>query len=119
MKPGLKDLVGKRICGVVFAEGDRDPRLRVFLVFSDGTRFEFYGRDFSCCAGLDDAARLPEYIEDGQGKVRWVYGNTLPRQMARVGPGAEEKSEPLESLLQRDLDAWIAAKEVIGRAKRG
>ena len=32
-------------------------------------------------------------------------------------PGARYEVESLESLLQKDLSAWIAAKEAIARAK--
>jgi hypothetical protein len=120
MKDALKQILGKRIAGVVVAQSDRDPRQQVFLVFSDGTRFEFYGPDFTCCGGLDEAARIPEYVESGGGHVRAVYGDSLPRR--RVQPalaGAAPEEESLEALLRRDLGAWTEAKAAIARARLG
>ena len=34
-------MLGKRICGAVVKEGDC-PRMQVFLIFDDGTHYEFY-----------------------------------------------------------------------------
>ena len=42
LKDGLPQLLGKRICGAVVKQGDRSPRMQVFLVFDDGTHYEFY-----------------------------------------------------------------------------
>jgi hypothetical protein len=38
---------------VVARNADSDPRNQVFLVFSDGTSFEFWGENFSCAGGVD------------------------------------------------------------------
>ena len=42
LKEGLPRLLGKRICGVVVKEGDRLPRMQVFLIFDDDTYYEIY-----------------------------------------------------------------------------
>jgi hypothetical protein len=59
MKDGLRYIVGKRIAAVV-AASPRAPRQQVFLVFDDDTRFEFWGENFSCCSGLEDAGKARE-----------------------------------------------------------
>ena len=125
MKSGLKDIVGKQIAAVVYANGGRHyPTIQVFLVFTDGTRFEFYGPDFSCCAGLDQAERIAEYVESNGGEVVRVYGNAAALEPARAsvsaGPEAEPipKGESLAELMTRDLNAWIEAKAAVERARR-
>ncbi|MDQ3028128.1 MAG: hypothetical protein M3R58_16705 [Pseudomonadota bacterium] len=126
MKSGLKDIIGKQIAAVVYANGGRHyPTTQVFLVFTDGTRFEFYGPDFSCCAGLDQADRIAQYVESNGGEVVRVYGNAAALEPARAslaGQGGEPchasaPAESLEGLLTRDLNAWIEAKDAIARAK--
>ena len=42
LKDGLPQLLGKRICGAVVKEGDRLPRMQVFLIFDDDTYYEIY-----------------------------------------------------------------------------
>lgn len=42
LKEALPQLLGKRICGAVVKQGDRSPRMQVFLVFDDDTYYEFY-----------------------------------------------------------------------------
>ena len=119
MKDGLKQILGKRIAGVVVADGNSAPRQQVFLVFSDGTRFEFHGELFTCGGGLDDAAGIPEYVESCGGKVRKVYGDSLPRRRVQpVAAGDAQEEESLEALLRRDLGAWTEAKAAIERARR-
>ncbi|MEO5676709.1 MAG: hypothetical protein ABIQ84_04110 [Usitatibacter sp.] len=126
MKSGLKDIVGKQIAAVVYAKGGRHyPTTHVFLVFTDGTHFEFYGPDFSCCAGLDQAERIAQYVESNAGEVVRVYGNAAALEPARAslaGPEGEPchvsaPAESLEGLLTRDLNAWIEAKDAIARVK--
>jgi hypothetical protein len=45
MKPGVKNIVGKTIAAVLVKERANTPRGQVFLVFSDGTYFEFYATE--------------------------------------------------------------------------
>jgi hypothetical protein len=54
MKSGVKDIVGKRIIGVVVKSLERGNAAndQVFLIFDDNTYFEFYG-DFSCTSAVD------------------------------------------------------------------
>ena len=42
LKDGLPQVLGKRICGAVVKEGDRLPRMQVFLIFDDDTYYEVY-----------------------------------------------------------------------------
>lgn len=53
MKDGLKDILGKRIAGVIAAQHENEPRRQLFLIFSDGTSLELYGEYFNCGSGLD------------------------------------------------------------------
>ena len=124
MKAGLKDIVGKEIAAVVVAKVEHDGRQQVFLLFSDGSRFEFYGRDFSCCSGLDEADRVLKYVENCGGKVERVYGALGARDRGPavlIGPQQpfyDSSPESLAALMQRDLDAWLLAKAAIARARK-
>ena len=54
MKSGVSEIIGKTIKGVVVSTRNKNtPREQVFLVFDDGTYFEFYGKEFTCASGLD------------------------------------------------------------------
>lgn len=54
MKRGLAEIMGRTIVGVVAAENSKSPPHRqVFLVFSDGTYFEFHGDSFTCNNGVN------------------------------------------------------------------
>ena len=110
MKDGLKYLIGKRIAGVVSAKSQRSPQVQVFLVFEDGTRFEFYGENFNCCSGLDDANGIKDTIASNRGEIQRMYHE----RRNRAGGAPETVAERME----RDLEAWNMAKEVIGRARR-
>lgn len=112
MKDGLKYLVGKRIAGVVVASSKRSPQNQVFLVFTDGTRFEFYGADFSCCSGLDDARGIKDTIASNRGEIERVYHERRGRkEHALASP------ESVTGQMERDLAAWRMAKETIAKAK--
>ena len=119
MKTGLKDVIGKEVAAVVVAEAGQDPRQQVFFVFRDGTCFEFYGRDFTCCEGLDPAERIERYVESGGSRIVRVYGDAMAVSSPpppRVRPGRESQS--VEELLTRDLAAWRLTKDVIAKASR-
>lgn len=76
MKDGLRQIVGKTISSVVVARNeDANPRNQVFLVFSDGTSFEFFGADFSCANGLDRSGveEVKDYAERGGAEVINTY----------------------------------------------
>ena len=125
MKAGLAQIVGKRIMAVVVTSSERQPHQQVFLVFTDGSQFEFYGSSFNCCSGLDNAGDLFRYVASGRGKVENIYG-VLPggvrreerirgemREEARAAPPPES----MEQLMTRDLRAWRMAKAWIEWAK--
>lgn len=76
MKTGLEEIIGKTISAVVVAENkNHEPHDQVFLIFPDGTYFEFYGDQFSCCAGIDDGdvAKACSYAERGGATIRAIY----------------------------------------------
>jgi hypothetical protein len=45
MRPIAREIIGKKIKGVVVKEG-HNPESQVFLIFSDGTYYEFYSDSF-------------------------------------------------------------------------
>ncbi len=95
MKPQVSEIVGKHIVGVVTAESDGTPRTQAFLLFSDGTRFEFHG-----------------------GQVESPAGELLPASLSGGSGNSANLRESLESLLARDLAAWNATRAAIERAGR-
>ena len=131
MKDGIKQLVGKRITGVVAARNDGAPRHQVFLLLEDGTRFEFHGDSFTCTSGLDGGPGVFRYIRDGGGKVTRAYGLD-DAQVAEAIEAATEKPargratatltrggvESTQRLLARDLAAWKAAKAAVEKARK-
>ena len=125
MQHGLKEIVGKQIAAVVVAESKSQPRNQVFLVFADGSNFELYGENFTCCAGLDRTRDIERYIELGKGRITRVYGDAarLEPERATLSTGPEATPyhvaapETLEGLMTRDLNAWIEAKAAIARAR--
>lgn len=52
MKDGVGETVGKTITQVVVTKRPRALE-QVFLIFSDGTYFEFWGSAFNCAGGVD------------------------------------------------------------------
>lgn len=132
MKDGIKHLVGRRITGVVSARGDGHAHDQVFLLLEDGTRFELYGKDFSCAAGLDRSAGVFDYIRDGGGKVTQAYGLDDAQVREAIAAATQEArrgrvtatvparaAESTQQLLARDLAAWKAAKAAVAKARRG
>lgn len=77
MKSGLNDIIGKTITDVIVARNDRgDPANQVFLVFDDGTYFEFWGAQFNCNSGVDrgGVAEVVKYLGCWQtAKITDVY----------------------------------------------
>lgn len=61
VKNAIKGIVGKTISGVLVSENPRQPYTQVFLVFSDGTYYEFYGMVNSAAGvnrgGIEEAER--------------------------------------------------------------
>jgi len=127
MKDGLQQILGKRIAAVVVATSERAPKNQVFLVFHDGTRFEFYGESFTCCAGVDDARHIERYVESAKGKITKVYVDSRPTLRAAnvMSPEAEAKApyyvppgSALEPTSPAKATALRLALEAIARAKR-
>ncbi len=67
MKSGVRETIGKTIMEVLVGYNRRggDPVNQVFLVFEDGTYFEFWGAQFNCAGGVDrgGAAAVIAYVE--------------------------------------------------------
>ena len=113
MKDGLKHIVGKEIAAVVVAKADRAPHQQVFLVFADGTRFEFWGDDFNCTAGLDHARDIERCVRAANTRV---YG--VPRMRVvcacsiRTGPHTAPQNEPegVMTLTSRRIARTAVAK---------
>lgn len=64
MKDGAQEMLGRTIKGVVIKQGESTPRSMLFLVFEDGTYFEFYSYDGEIsptgginCGTLEDVRR--------------------------------------------------------------
>jgi hypothetical protein len=54
-KESLKEVIGKTIRSVVFRSGyEASPEAQLFLVFEDGTYFEFYGQEIDCGRSLSE-----------------------------------------------------------------
>ena len=65
MKEGAKEIPGKTIRGVVITTGPDEPASQLFLVFEDGTYYEFYSAtDIRPTGGVDpgDLDRARKYI---------------------------------------------------------
>ena len=61
MKSGVKQIIGKTISGVVVKESKNSPRTQLFLLFNDGTYYEFYsGLGDICGAGGVDRGGIHE-----------------------------------------------------------
>lgn len=58
-KDAAKNIVGKRISSVVMKQGNR-PQAQLFLIFDDGTYFEFYSDGGIYGAGGIDRGGLDE-----------------------------------------------------------
>jgi hypothetical protein len=98
MQAGLGKIVGKTISHVVVGAADHGSREIVYLVFQDGTAFEFYGSDFSCASGLDrgGVSKVVTNMQKGGSRVYQVYGGEFDlfdwvgervvKLWAKVGP---------------------------------
>lgn len=55
MKDAIKDIVGKRIKGVVVKYGKESPTSQVFLIFTDDTHYELWtpSDEIFGCGGID------------------------------------------------------------------
>lgn len=53
MKSGIENILGKTITKVIVSEKKEVSHRQVFLIFSDDTYFEFYGKNFSGASNID------------------------------------------------------------------
>ena len=65
MKGGIRKVLGKTISGIVVAGNDKEPKIQLFLTFTDGTFFEIWGNSFDCCSELDSGgvSEVKRYAE--------------------------------------------------------
>ena len=98
----------------------------MFLVFTDGTRFELYGEAFTCCSGVDEAEGIGRYVRSSGGEIVGVYdeppaGWQEANMPLTTGPERApyhvRAPESLTEAMSRDLQAWQAAKAAIAKAK--
>lgn len=73
MKQGIRQIVGKRIMGVVVSKTGSRGRMHVFLAFSDNTYFELWATsevpgEIAGCGGLDKGGieEIKRYVSDQQ-----------------------------------------------------
>lgn len=74
MKSGIENIIGKTVSNVVVADKEKPPYRQVFLVFSDNTYFELYGK-FTGAGGVDRGGveDVIEYAEKMGGKITDKY----------------------------------------------
>lgn len=129
MKDGVKYLVGKQIAAVIVARSSRPPHHQIFLVFPDGSRFEFYGENFTCCSGLDHADGIEEYVKAGGGQIVQVHGEPF-ESMALAKAPLTTGPRPLPpyhvgtppsvvKAMGPFVAAWNLARAAIRKARRG
>ena len=84
LKEGLPSVLGKRIVAVLGKERDREPRAQVFLIFDDGTSYEFFGEFISGGTGLDTG---------GLDEARRYMGEEWITFEHQLDPNADRRSQ--------------------------
>ena len=77
-KESLKEVIGKTIRSVIFRSGlDANPETQLFLVFEDGTYFEFYGQEIGCVRSLSEGgiSKAMDYASKFSRKLLVVNNN--------------------------------------------
>lgn len=72
MREEISQILGKTIKAVVVSEENRSqPRMQVFLIFTDNTSYEFYGDLFRGAGGLDQGGidAVIKYVAGSHGRV--------------------------------------------------
>jgi hypothetical protein len=69
MKDGIREVLGKTISGIVVGENSTQPKVQLFITFTDGTYFEIYGESFSCASGVNrgGVAEATKYATESLG----------------------------------------------------
>jgi hypothetical protein len=86
IKDAIRDIVGKKIVGVVFNENDHpSPTLakQVFLVFEDGTNYEIYG-DFACELEAPRSRDHTDTNASPKANAGWTSDERPPRRPTRM-----------------------------------
>ncbi|MDH4227154.1 MAG: hypothetical protein OEV59_05310 [Deltaproteobacteria bacterium] len=73
---GLEGIVGKKISGIIAKAGERPPAKQVFLLFDDGTYFEFYGDDINSTKSTSSGGvkEVREYMSTHDRKIIYETG---------------------------------------------
>ncbi len=79
MKKTIGEIVGKHISGVVVSRNPQEPRMQLFLQFSDQTFLEIWGESFNC-AGLISRGGRDEIL---------TYTSRLGASVVSVFPGED------------------------------
>lgn len=79
MKKTIGEIVGKHISGVVVSRNPQEPRMQLFLQFSDQTFLEIWGESFNC-AGLISRGGRDEIL---------TYTSRLGAAVVSVFPGED------------------------------
>lgn len=126
MKNGWREVVGRKIEGVIVGASTQTPRHQVFLLFDDGTTFEIYGDAVTCASGVLHRSDPERAIDPRYGNVVAVYWTggrpTSPRPLQLDGderapyhvPAAETADVQTEAALR----AWETAKASIEKARK-
>jgi len=71
MKDGIKQIIGKRVQGILISdENTTSPPTQVFLLFDDGTYYELWG-SIRTSGGIDSGSidEVKRYVKQFGGKV--------------------------------------------------
>ena len=108
MQQGVRNILGKRIKGVVVTEGSSGPRSQVFLIFSDNTYYEFFS--FSTIRGIS------EVCEGGLEEVKdYMPANAILLECCEEEPRATTLGA---RLCQSFLRAWGCFGAIITGKRR-
>ena len=68
MKDEVRQVLGRTISGVIVKDRDKHPKSQVFLLFTDGTYYEFYGDYISGTGGVNrgDRQAVLQYMPSGK-----------------------------------------------------
>ena len=50
---GFRNILGKRVAGLVVTQCGVSPERQLFLIFDDNTHYELFGSDVRGCKGVD------------------------------------------------------------------
>lgn len=89
MKPQVAEIIGRTIKAVYILNADESPKEQVFLLFEDGTHYEFYGDSIGTTAGVQwgGAKAIEQYCAVNKRKLRFKADQAVK------GPDLERMQE--------------------------